>query len=63
MAIAVEPADIDPIDALTGKLVSVSAEVRARFSMGQKTEEIGPPMNADKQSWFYWRSSALIGSQ
>ena len=31
-----------PIDALTGKLTSVNPEVRARFSVGQKTEEIGP---------------------
>jgi acyl-CoA thioester hydrolase len=28
-----------PIDARTGKLTSVGAEVRARFSVGQKTEE------------------------
>ncbi len=38
-----------PIDALTGKLVSVGAEVRARFSVGQKAEENGPPMNADER--------------
>jgi acyl-CoA thioester hydrolase len=35
-----------PIDALTGKLVGVSAELRARFSVAQKAD--GPPMNADK---------------
>ena len=37
-----------PIDSVTGKPTGVSAAVRAVFSVGQKSEENQPPMNADE---------------